>query len=178
MLTTIIHDCSQVQRHQRARYLPFFLAVGILITAGRGTSSPVGTVSVSLTPSKASLPTSQTQQFTASVKGTTNTAVTWSVSPAVGTISSAGLYSAPATLTSPQTVTVTATSVADTSKKATASVTVVPPVVVTASPSTASLALSGTQQFTAVVTGTTNTAVTWSVNGATGGNSTVGTVSN
>src|ERR1035441_9529947 len=169
MLTTVVHDGSQVQRRQRARYLPFFLAVGILITAGRGTASPpVGMVSVSLTPSKASLPTSQTQQFTATVIGTTNTAVTWSVSPALGTISSAGLYSAPATLTSPQTVTVTATSVADTSKNATASVTVLPAVQVTVSPSTASLAPSGTQQFAAAVTGTTNTAVTWSVSPAVG----------
>ena len=168
MLTTVVHDCSQVQRRQRARYLPFILAVSILITAGRGTSSPVATVSVSLTPSKVSLPTAQTQQFTAAVKKTTNTAVTWSVSPAVGTISSGGLYSAPATLTSPQTVTVTATSVADTSKNATASVTVVPAVQVTVSPSTASLAPSGTQQFAAAVTGTTNTAVTWSVSPAVG----------
>ena len=32
-------------------------------------------------------------------------------------------------------------------------------------------------QFTATVTGTTNTAVTWSVNGVAGGNSTVGTIS-
>ena len=91
MLTTVVHDGSQVQRRQRARYLRFILAVSILITAGRGTSSPVATVSVSLTPSKASLLTSQTQQFTAAVKKTTNTAVTWSVSPAVGTISSGGL---------------------------------------------------------------------------------------
>ena len=135
-------------------------------------------VTTSVSPGNTTLRAGQTQQFTATVTGAANTGVAWSVSPAVGSISTGGLYSAPAALGSQQTVTVTATSVADTSKKATASVTVVPPVQVTVSPSTASLAPSGTQQFTAVVTGTTNTALTWSVNGTTGGNSTVGTVSN
>ena len=125
-------------------------------------------IQVTVSPSTASLTPSQTQQFSAVVSGTTNTAVTWSVSPAVGTVSSGGLYTAPATLGSPQTVTVTATSVADTSKTATASVTIVPPIQVKVSPSTASLAPSQTQQFTAAVSGTANTAVTWSVNPAVG----------
>ena len=140
------------------------------------TVTPPATVTVS--PGTVSLGTGQTQQFSATVAGSLNPSVSWSLSPAVGTISRGGLYTAPATLGSPQTITVTATSAADTSKMATASMTVVPPVRVTVSPSTASLAPSGTQQLTAAVTGTTNTAVTWSVNGATGGNSTVGTVSN
>ena len=51
------------------------------------------------------------------------------------------------------------------------------PVSVTVSPATAQVVVNGLQQFTATVTNTSNTAVTWSVNGATGGNSTVGTVS-
>ena len=45
------------------------------------------------------------------------------------------------------------------------------------SPSTATVATSATQQFTATVTGIANTAVNWSVNGVAGGNSTVGTIS-
>jgi hypothetical protein len=48
---------------------------------------------------------------------------------------------------------------------------------VTVAPTTASVVLNQTQQFTATVTNNTNTAVTWQVNGATGGNSVVGTVS-
>jgi uncharacterized repeat protein (TIGR03803 family) len=44
-------------------------------------------------------------------------------------------------------------------------------------PSTIQLPPSGLQQFTAAVTGTSNTAVTWAVNGLTGGNSSVGTIS-
>src|SRR2546421_8627 len=43
------------------------------------------------------------------------------------------------------------------------------------SPTSASVAPQQTQQFTATVSGTTNTAVTWSVDGINGGNSTTGT---
>jgi hypothetical protein len=41
-----------------------------------------------------------------------------------------------------------------------------------------SVLLGNTLQFTAKVTGTSNTAVSWSVNGVSGGNSLVGTISN
>jgi hypothetical protein len=47
---------------------------------------------------------------------------------------------------------------------------------VTVSPASASVVLSGTHQFQAGVTGTTNTAVTWSVNGIVGGDTVVGTI--
>jgi serine protease len=51
-------------------------------------------------------------------------------------------------------------------------------VTVTVSPSTASISAGGrTQAFTALVENTSNTAVTWRVDGVTGGNSTVGTIS-
>jgi hypothetical protein len=50
-------------------------------------------------------------------------------------------------------------------------------VVVVISPVSASIALGQTQQFVASVTGGTSAAVTWSVNGVPGGNSSVGTIS-
>ena len=50
-------------------------------------------------------------------------------------------------------------------------------VYVTISPTTATLAASTSQQFTATVTNSNNTGVTWSVDGVNGGNLTVGTVS-
>jgi hypothetical protein len=128
-------------------------------------------VSVSVGPPAATLYASQTQQFTATVANASNTAVTWSVSPTVGTISTAGLYTAPASITTQQTVTATATSVADSSKSATATVTLYPPVAVNVTPPTSTLYSSQTQQFTATVANTSNTAVTWSVS------PTVGTIS-
>jgi parallel beta-helix repeat protein len=51
-------------------------------------------------------------------------------------------------------------------------------VTVAVTSSSSSVLLGNMQQFTAKVTGTSNTAVSWSVNGVSGGNSTVGTISN
>ncbi len=44
-------------------------------------------------------------------------------------------------------------------------------------PKTAGLTFTQTQQFTATVSNTTNKSVRWTVDGVTGGNSTVGTIS-
>ena len=81
-------------------------------------------VTVSISPTSAWLMTGGTQQFAASVTGTTNTAVTWSPGGG-GSVSATGLYTAPATAGN---VTVTATSVADPTKSASASVSVTPAV--------------------------------------------------
>jgi len=121
-------------------------------------------ISVSVSPTTASLASGGTQQFTASVSGTSNTAVTWTASG--GTVTSAGQYTAPSAA---GTYKVTATSVADSSDSASAVVTVSQPIQVSisVSPTTASLASGGNQQFTAYVSGTSNTAVTWSATGGT-----------
>jgi len=119
-------------------------------------------VSISISPASASIYVDGTQQFAASVAGSSNTAVTWSASG--GSVSSSGLYTAPNTA---GTFTVTATSVADntTSVSATVTVNAAPVVTVTLSPTSASLLTNGTQQFTASVSGSSNTAVTWSASG-------------
>jgi hypothetical protein len=135
------------------------------VTAVAFRSSPAQRLSI--TPSQVSLSSSQSQQFTASGSGS----VKWSISPSVGTISSAGLYTAPASITSAQTVTVTATSSSNRSESAQATVSLTPPattVTVTVSPTSTSLSSSQTQQFKATVTGTSNTAVSWSLNSAVG----------
>jgi hypothetical protein len=140
-------------------------------------------VSVTISPTSANVDVNGMQQFTATVTGSSNTNVTWSVNgvqggnTTVGTVSTSGLYTAPATVPSPPTVTVTATSVADPTKSASANVTILSGVSVTISPTSANVDVNGTQQFTATVTGSSNTNVTWSVNGVQGGNTTVGTVS-
>ncbi len=51
-----------------------------------------------------------------------------------------------------------------------------PPVTVTVSPSSTTIKVRQTKQFTATVQNTSNTAVTWKVNGIVGGNSSVGTI--
>jgi hypothetical protein len=70
------------------------------------------------------------------------------------------------------------TPAADPTRAATINVTIIPPVSVTGTPGTASVPLSATQQFAAQVTGSSNTNVSWDVNGVVGGNSTFGTVTN
>ncbi len=84
-------------------------------------------IAVTVTPSTTTLAPGQTQQFTAKVVNTTNTAVTWALNPNVGTVSSTGLYTPPSTISTQQAVTVTATSVADTTKTGSASIVLIPP---------------------------------------------------
>jgi uncharacterized delta-60 repeat protein len=55
----------------------------------------------------------QPQAFTATVTGNSNSAVTWSLSNSVGSLSSSGAYTAPSTITTPATVDVIATSQVD-----------------------------------------------------------------
>ena len=76
-------------------------------------------VSVSISPLTASIVTGATKQFTSTVTGSTNTAVTWTTSN--GTVSATGLYTAPSLAGAS---TVTATSVADATKSASATVTI------------------------------------------------------
>jgi hypothetical protein len=99
-----------------------------------------------------------TLQFTATVTGTDNHAVTWSVSgngctgSACGTIDANGLYTAPATAPDPGPVNIIATSQADTSRSGSLSVTVVQ-ITVTVTPKIKNGQLNVvkglTQQFTA-----------------------------
>jgi uncharacterized protein (DUF1800 family) len=154
--------------------------VNLSVTAAPG-------VTVTVAPSSAGVPVTTTRQFTATVKNAANTAVTWTVNgvaggnSTVGTISSAGLYTAPAAVPNPANVTVQAASVQNPSAAGTATVTVQPPappqITVTVTPNPVSVAPSATQQFTATVTNSANTAVTWSVNGIAGGSAVVGTIS-
>jgi hypothetical protein len=116
-----------------------------------------------------------------------NSGISWSVSgsgcagAACGTISASGanaVYQTPVTAPSPSVITLTATPAADPTKAASMNVTINAQVSVVVTPGSASAALSSTQLFTAQVTGTVNTNVTWDVNGIAGGNATLGAVTN
>lgn len=164
--------------------LYFSSLVLVLSGCGGGSTSapPKSLVNVTVHESANSVVIGQTVTFSATVTGTTNTAVTWSVSggSANGTISSTGVYTAPATVPSPAAVTVIATSQADTTKTGSATVTVratASAVQLTVAPATANVPDFLTQQFTATVTGSTNTAVTWQVNGMAGGSQKLGFIS-
>jgi hypothetical protein len=161
------------------------LLSGLASCGGGGGGAADLPVTVTVSPASASVQApGGTQAFSAAVANATNSAVTWQVggvsggNATLGTISGAGLYSAPAAVPSPAQVTVTAVAVADPTRSGTATVTLTPaPVTVTVAPTTASVAINATYLFTATVTHAADTSVSWSVNGTAGGNATVGTVS-
>ncbi len=99
--------------------------------SGNNGTGPPPPIAVAISPASATLAAGATQQFQATVTGSTNTAVTWQVNGVTGgnsqsgTISTTGLYTAPSP-DQPLQVTVTAVAAADSSKTATAAVTVNP----------------------------------------------------
>lgn len=152
--------------------------------AGTPPGPPPPNVTVTIQPTSASLFLGQTQAFQATVVGSTNTSVTWQVngvaggSAAAGTISSSGLFTAPAILPSGASATVTAVSQANPKDSASVTVTLQDNIVVSLLPTSATVSTGAAQVFTVTVTGTgsPSTAVTWSVNGVPGGNATFGTI--
>src|SRR5579859_6244945 len=109
-----------------ARALSIAALVSICAACGGGgSSSSTSTttnsgIAVTVSPLIAQVAPNGTQLYTASVTGTPNTSVTWSVAgPTMGSINSSGLYTAPAVAPVPSNVTITATSVADTTKTGT-----------------------------------------------------------
>jgi trimeric autotransporter adhesin len=142
---------------------------------------------VTVTPNPVSVVVTALQQFTATVTGTGNTAVTWLVNgvaggnATVGTISATGLFQAPATVPSSPTVTVTALSAADGTTSGSAQATILNPsgtvtVTVSTNPPVTQVYTGTVQAFIATVTPSTNSSVTWYVEGMQGGNSTYGTI--
>ena len=126
---------------------------------------------LSITPATATLTPSGTQQFSATLPAASTTGVTWSLSAPIGSISSNGLsavYTAPAIVDQTKTVDVIVRTVADPTKMAKALLTLIPLVSISASPALAEVKAGATQQFTAAVTGTSNTAVEWSLSPALG----------
>ncbi|MCU1313739.1 MAG: Ig domain protein group 2 domain protein [Acidobacteriaceae bacterium] len=161
------------------------LAVSLVSPA----TPPGQAVSVSLS-GAASVMLGNSSKYVATVTGSTNKGVIWSVNgmqgggAAVGTISTSGQYKAPAKAPQPSTVKITATSAADTSKAQTMSVvlTTPPPApsgqgVTLSLSGPGSVTLGSTGQYTAVVTNATNTSVTWRVDGVLGGTSSEGDIS-
>ena len=124
------------------------------------TTAGTATLTVSINPPSASVTAGNSVQFAATVTNATSQTVTWSVNgvaggnSTVGTITSSGLYTAPATVPSGGSVTVQATSTVDTSVSASATVTVTAPVV---APVLSSISPSS---------GTQGTSVTATLNGS------------
>ena len=137
----------------------------------------------SMAPASANVALSATQTFTASFCPAPTTTIVWDVngvpggSPSLGTVVStsanATQYTAPTSLPSTNPVTIHAVAGAAT---VSATVTIVSTVSVTVAPSAVSVAITQRTTLTPTVAGTSNTAVTWSVNGIPNGNTTLGQI--
>jgi hypothetical protein len=162
-----------------ARYgassLAFALTLFFMGCGGGGAKPSVpqssSAVNISLIPPPSSVIAGGKIGFIAVVTGTTNNTVTWQVNgtaggnSAVGTITSAGLYTAPTTIPNPASVTVKAIAQADQSKSVSATVNIT----IGITPPTASVLVGGAQQqFTAI-----GTSVNWSLGG---GGANLGTI--
>ena len=119
-----------------------------------GGSNPAVTASVS--PTAPSVRIGASQQFTATVSGSSNQTVSWFVNSVaggnatVGTISAAGMYQSPASVPNPASVTVSAVTAADPSVQANATVAIENPVPLLTGVSPTSFA---TGSFTLSITG-------------------------
>lgn len=117
---------------KKAVFLILILSASIWVSCGGGGGgNPPPPVTISISPTSPTVGGANTQQFTATVGNTSNTAVTWQVegipggNATVGTVSATGLYTAPFFIPANATVSVTAVSQADTSKSASATITIV-----------------------------------------------------
>jgi len=144
-------------------------------------SASPSSITISISPSTSSLLAGQQEQMTVVVHGVSDQGVTWTVdgtsggNAVSGTITSQGLYQAPSISPQAGHVTIAAVSSEDASVSATAAITISD--IVTVSPAVSTLAVGEVQTFTAFVNGSRSSAVTWTVNGASGGNLTLGIIS-
>lgn len=125
-------------------------------------------VSVDIAEASVTIEVGGTVQFHYSVLHASDTSVTWKVNEitggnaTIGTISPAGLYTAPAAIPNPSQVTVKAVANADTAKSDTATVTILPASTLTISPPSATVPAGTTWQFTS------SSGATWEVIGPSG----------
>lgn len=161
---------------------------GAVPSANNPPPDPLGTIVVNISPQTASVQVGHSTQFTATVQNDPmNKGVTWAVLPSpgsnctgdgCGTIDATGKYTAPSTVHDAPGLYIVATSVADPSKTATAVVFVNPaPSGIAVSPATATVPISGVQQF--IATGDpfgTIPVVAWSLSGSGCSGATCGTI--
>jgi hypothetical protein len=140
-------------------------AAAALSACGSSATAPAADVTLDFQPASAQVRPGDQVQFTATVTGTTNRSVVWGITEgsSCGSITQNGLYTAPTTAGTTCHVTVTSVQDRKKARVAVVTVTATPTVGVAVSPSTAAVPPGGTATFTALVTGATNTGVTWAV---------------
>ena len=175
---SVFHSRSLNRKTRCASHLNLIAGLSlcaVLVGCGGGSSSGSSStsnpVAVTLLPGAATVVTGTTEQFTATVTNASNTAVTYEVNnvaggaAATGTISTAGLYTAPAQVPNPNTVEIEAISQQDTTQKGTANVTITlppPNTHIDILPAAPVLQTGAVQTFTAAINGQP-ASVTWTL---------------
>ena len=148
----------------------------------------ISIVSVSVSPTAATVALGGTQAFHAVVTGAQDATVTWDVGGVVGGNATLGTilnsqtdpdnttYTAPQSLPAGGSVTVRARSNANPNISASATITFTAAINVALSPTSAARAIGHSQTFTVQVNNTANQNVSWQVNGIAGGNSAAGQI--
>jgi len=134
---------------------------------------PPSSITVTITPASSSLLLGNTQTFSVTVSGTADATVSWSVNaiaggtPLTGTITAAGVYTAPADLPPAPAIQITATSNSDPAKFATATLTVTSDVAIALSPGATGVELGAALSFRAAISssGHPDAAIRWSISG-------------
>ncbi len=141
-----------------AASLVVLYTVAACSSGGSDPVAPPPPVTIAISPTSSTVNAGATLSFSATIANSSNSDATWTASG--GTIAGSGLN---ATYTAPLgggPFTITATSSADVTKSASATVTVTP-IGITLSPALATIGAGGTQQFSATVVNSANTAVIW-----------------
>ncbi len=108
------------------------ISILLIINCGGDSSnnptSPAAEITVTISPTTVTLEPGGTQQFSVTISGTEDTAVTWIVENDIGTITQNGLYTAPVMISGQSvTATVKVISNADATKEGTSTVTIAKP---------------------------------------------------
>jgi len=121
-------------RWERILFIIALIAVpAVLISCGSNSNSTTTTPTITVSCNPVDVTVLSTSQCTATVLNLSSTLVNWSVGgTGTGSISTGGLYTAPATVPTSNVVTITATSQAQSSLTATASLTIVAATAITA----------------------------------------------
>jgi hypothetical protein len=180
-----------LQRGRCQRFLLIFALLPALSTLDSCKKSSTSSTTTSTTPTitVSCSPTSVTvngqSQCTPSITNLSSTLANWSVSgTGTGTISSSGLYTAPATVPPNNVVTITAAAQAQTTLTATATITITPATAINAvvclgSTQTSSLTVASGMSLACTATSSSNTPIPvfWQVNGKANGNAILGQMS-
>jgi hypothetical protein len=138
-----------------------YLFLGLLVTGAF--VAPRIEAAVTLAPSVFTLAAGQSLPFT--IAGAPSSGVHWTITPALGTLSggaTSAVYTAPATVTPNATVEITATTVSTPITVVRSWITLIPALTLAITPTSADVMSNNQQTFSATVTGSPNTAVTWS----------------